>query len=587
MKELLLGNEAVARGLYEAGAAVVSSYPGTPSTEITQYASGYDEIYCEWASNEKVGLEVAIGAAVAGKRAFSGMKHVGLNVAADPLYTVSYTGINAGLVVAVADDPGMHSSQNEQDSRNHAKGAKVPMLEPADSGDCLEFTKLAFDLSERFDTPVMIRLTTRVSHGRSIAVTGGRTEREAVPYKRNIAKYVMMPINARPRHPIAEERTQKLIEYAETAQINKIELNSTEIGVISSGVAYTYAKEALGKKASYLKLGMVFPLPEKLILDFASKVKTLYVIEELDDFIETHCRKLGVEVKGKDIFPLTGEYSQNMIREKILGEKLPFKALEEALPARPPVMCAGCTHRGVFYALSKLDVFVSGDIGCYTLGAAPPLGAMDTCICMGASISGAHGAAKAVGKIGGKLPVAVIGDSTFMHTGINSLINAAYNGGKFVTLILDNLTTGMTGGQHHPSTGYNIMGKPAHAVDYELLCRAIGITDVKIIDPYDLPATIDAITAAVNGDESCVIIFRRSCVLQKTAVRGPALTVDEEKCTGCKMCLKIGCPATSMKKSTSGASGQKMAIDRNQCVGCGQCVTLCRAGALGARNAQE
>ena len=580
MKKLLLGNEAVARGLYEAGVAVVSSYPGTPSTEITEYASEYDAMYSEWAPNEKVALEVSIGSAIAGKRAFSGMKHVGLNVAADPLFTVSYTGLNGGLVIAVADDPGMHSSQNEQDSRHYARAAKLPMLEPASSAECLAFTKLAYDLSEEFDAPVLLRLSTRISHARSLAPIGERVEKDAVPYKKDVMKFVMMPAMARARHVAVEERTRNLIAWAETAAINTVEIypdakiGGAKVGVISSGAAYTYAKEALGDTASYLKLGMVYPLPEKLIRDFAAQVDTLYVVEELDSFIEAHCRAMGLAVTGKDLFPLCGEFSQNLIREKILGETATTTALPEALPGRPPVMCAGCPHRGVFHALNRLGVYVSGDIGCYTLGSSAPLSAIDACVCMGASISGAHGVAKAVGKINGKLPVAVIGDSTFIHSGVTGLINVAYNKAATVTMILDNSITGMTGHQQNPTTGMTIKGDPTTAVDLEALCRAVGIQKVMVCDPYDLPGTLTVVKEAVEGDEACVIIARRPCALLKTVQHNAPLVVDNDKCIGCKACLRIGCPATSMK-------GDKMIINHNQCVGCGQCVSLCAFGAIG------
>ena len=579
MKKLLLGNEAVARGLFEAGVSVVSSYPGTPSTEITEYASEYDEMYSEWAPNEKVSLEVSIGSAIAGKRAFSGMKHVGLNVAADPLFTVAYTGINAGLVVAVADDPGMHSSQNEQDSRHYARAAKLPMLEPASSAECLAYTKLAYDLSEEFDSPVLLRLTTRISHARSLTPVGERVEKPAVPYKKDVMKYVMMPAMARPRHVVVEARTQQLIAWAEEAAINTTELNpdarigGARVGVISSGAAYAYTKEALGNTASYLKLGMVYPLPEKLIRDFAAQVDTLYVVEELDSFIEAHCRTMGLSVIGKDLFPLCGEFSQSLIREKILGETPATMSLSEALPPRPPVMCAGCPHRGVFHALNRLGVFVSGDIGCYTLGSSAPLSAIDACVCMGASISGAHGVSKAVGKINGKLPVAVIGDSTFMHSGVTGLINVAYNKAATVTIILDNSITGMTGHQQNPTTGLTIKGDPTIAVDLEALCRAVGIQNVTVCDPYDLQGTLATVKAAVEGDEPAVIIARRPCALLKTVRHNAPLAVDNDKCIGCKACLRIGCPATSMKDG-------KMLINHNQCVGCGQCVSLCAFGAI-------
>ena len=575
MKKLLLGNEAVARGLYEAGTGVVSSYPGTPSTEITQYASEYKEMYSEWAPNEKVALETAIGAATAGKRAFSGMKHVGLNVAADPLFTVSYTGVNAGLVIAVADDPGMHSSQNEQDSRHFARAAKVPMLEPASSQECLDFTKLAFELSETNDCPVFLRLSTRISHSRSLVSTGERAEKAVVPYTKNIQKNVMMPAMARLRHPIVEERMKKLAEWAEDCEINKIEMNSAETGIITSGVNYQYAKEAMGTNASYLKLGMVYPLPEKLIKEFAGKVKKLYIVEDLDPFIEDYCKAKGIEVIGKDIFPMCGEYSQALVAEKILGTVPASMSIDAVIPPRPPVMCAGCPHRGVFYSLKQLGVYVSGDIGCYTLGAAPPLAAIDACVCMGASVSGAHGVSKAVGKINGKLPVAVIGDSTFAHSGVTGLINIAYNNGKAVTMILDNSITGMTGHQHNPTTGYNIHNESAAAIDLEALCAAVGMKNISVIDPYDIPGTLEAIKTAVEGDEPAVIIARRACALLKTVKHNEPFKINAEKCIGCKACLRVGCPAASMK-------GKKIVIDQNQCVGCGQCVSLCKFGAIEA-----
>lgn len=572
MRELLLGNEAVARGLYEAGARVVSSYPGTPSTEITEYAAQYPELYSEWAPNEKVALETAIGASVAGGRAFSAMKHVGLNVAADPLYTASYTGVNGGLVVAVADDPGMHSSQNEQDSRNHARGAKVPMLEPASSEECLLYTKLAFDLSERFDTPVLLRLSTRVSHSRSLVETGERRERELRPYARDIQKYVMMPGMARARHVIVEERAEKLREWAEAADINTEELYSEKIGIITSGIAYQYAKEALGESASYLKLGMVYPLPVERIKQFAARVDKLYVVEELDGFIEAHCKEHGVGCTGKELFSHCGELSQSIIAEKLLGKTPDCLAIDEAIPGRPPVMCAGCPHRGLYYALKKADMFVSGDIGCYTLGSMPPLSAMDVCVCMGASIPGAHGYHKVLGGKA-KKPVAVIGDSTFLHSGVTGLINVAYNKGNQITVILDNSITGMTGHQQNPSTGYTLSGDPTAKVDLEALCRAVGIDRVRVVDPYRLDETLRVIREELEAEGPSVVISRRPCALLKYVRHAPPLAVASEKCTGCKACMQIGCPAVSMRE-------KKARIDPNQCVGCGQCTGLCRFGAI-------
>ena len=574
MAKLMLGNHAVARGLYEAGVQVVSSYPGTPSTEITEAASGYnkEEMYSEWAPNEKVACEVAIGASIAGKRAFCAMKHVGLNVAADPLYTASYAGVNGGLVVAVADDQGMHSSQNEQDSRNHAKGAKLPMLEPADSGECKEFTKIAYDISEQFDTPVLLRLSTRVAHSQSAVETEDRTE-HSKPYAKNPSKYIMTPANAKGRHVFVEERMKKFTEYAETSPLNKVEMFGDEIGVITCGAAYQYAREALGERASYLKLGIVNPLPVKLIKDFAAKVKRLYVIEELDDVIETHCRKIGLNPVGKELFTFLGEYSQTMIRSKILGIQPEYNELSDVIPVRPPVMCAGCPHRGVFYTLKKLGVFVSGDIGCYTLGSAAPLGAMDTTICMGASISGLHGFNKAMkGEYEGKA-VAVIGDSTFIHSGITGLIDIAYNGTNSTVLILDNSITGMTGHQNNPANGKNIYGDPAAAVDLEALCRAVGIDRVTVVDPADLAALETVIKTELAAKAPSVIICRRPCALLKSVKHKPSFSISEEKCKGCKMCMKIGCPAISI-------SGGKAKIDNTLCVGCGLCSQMCRFDAV-------
>ena len=574
MSKLMLGNQAVARGLYEAGVKVVSSYPGTPSTEITECASAYpkEEIYCEWAPNEKVACEVAIGASVAGARSFCAMKHVGLNVAADPLYTASYTGVSGGLVVAVADDPGMHSSQNEQDSRNHAIGAKLPMIEPSDSAECKEFTKLAYKLSEEFDTPVLLRLSTRVSHSQSKVE---EEERENIPnkeYVKNPQKYVMMPAFAKPKHIVVEERTRKLTEYAETTPLNRVEMADTKIGVITSGVSYQYAKEALGDKASYLKLGLVNPLPEKLIKDFAAKVQTLYIIEELDPVIENHVRKLGINCIGKEKFTLIGEYSQSYLREKILGETTDTLSFGENVPVRPPVMCAGCPHRGVFYTLKKLNCVVSGDIGCYTLGAAAPLQAMDTTVCMGASISGLHGMNKA-DKSGENRRVAVIGDSTFIHSGVTGLINIAYNGSNSTVIVLDNSITGMTGHQNNPANGKDIYGDPANAVDLEALCKAVGINRVRVVDPYKMWEVEEAVKEELAVSEPSVIISRRPCALLKTVKHNPPLKVETDKCVGCKQCLKIGCPAISMKDG-------KSVIDHTQCVGCGICEEMCKPHAI-------
>ena len=570
-----MGNAAVARGLYEAGCAVASSYPGTPSTEITEFSSKYpeDEMYCEWAPNEKVACEVAIGASIAGARSFCAMKHVGLNVAADPLFTASYTGVNGGMVLAVADDPGMHSSQNEQDSRHYAIGAKVPMLEPSDSQECKDYAKLAYEISEKFDTPVILRLTTRVSHSQSAVTTADRIPHTIPEYKKNIAKNVMVPANAIKKHVVVEQRTLDLIEYAETSGINTVEMNSDEIGVITSGICYQYAKEALGDKASYLKLGMVNPLPVKLIKDFAAKVKTLYVIEELDDVIETHCRKNGIDVKGKELFTLQGEYFQSKVRQVVLGENDEWQTLDAEIPVRPPVLCAGCPHRGVFYILKKLGVMVSGDIGCYTLGAAAPLSAIDTTVCMGASISGLHGFNKGrKGEYEGKA-VAVIGDSTFMHSGITSLVDIAYNRSNSTVIVLDNSITGMTGHQNNPANGKNIYGDPASAVNLEALAHAIGINSVTVVDPGDLAETERVIKEELAKAEPSLIIARKPCALLKTVKHKPPFHIDADKCKNCKSCMRIGCPAL--------VSGDKcITIDNTLCVGCGLCEQLCKFDAI-------
>lgn len=575
MKQLMLGNKALARGLYEAGCCVVSSYPGTPSTEVTEEAAKYDEIYCEWAPNEKVAMEVAFGASLAGKRSFCGMKHVGLNVAADPLFTCSYTGVNAGFVICVADDAGMHSSQNEQDSRHHAVAAKVPMLEPSDSAEAYQFAKLAFEISEQFDTPVIIKMCTRVAHSQSVVETGERVEQKTVPYQKNIAKYVMMPGNAIRRHPVVEERMRKLTEYAETNAVNRVEMGDTALGVITSSTSYQYTKEVFGERASILKLGMVNPLPRKLILDFAAKVEKLVIVEELDPIIENHCRQLGLTVTGKDVLPIEGEFSQNLIAEK-LGLAVPeSKKFDEAVPGRPPVMCAGCPHRGLFYTLAKNKCTVLGDIGCYTLGAVAPLSAMEMTLCMGASISATHGFNKALGKEGEGKTVAVIGDSTFMHSGMTGLANIAYNQSNSTVVILDNSITGMTGHQQNPTTGYNIKGDPAGKIDLEALCRAMGFSRVVVVDPYDLAECDRVIKEELAAEEASVIISRRPCALLKYVKHNPPLKVEEDKCVGCKSCMRLGCPAISVR-------GGKAVIDTTLCVGCGVCQQMCKFDALKA-----
>ena len=569
----MLGNEAVARGLFEAGCGFVSSYPGTPSTEITEAAAKYKEIYAEWAPNEKVAMEAAFGAALSGKRSFCGMKHVGLNVAADPLFTVSYTGVNAGMVIAVADDAGMHSSQNEQDSRHYAKASKIPMLEPSDSAEALAFTKLAFELSESFDTPVFIKMCTRVSHSQSVVEPSDRVE-VSKTYEKNPQKYIMMPGNAKMRHPIVEQRTADLVKYAETAEINRVE-NGTDntIGIITSSTSYQYVKEVFGDKYPVMKLGMIWPLPEKKITDFAGSVKSLVVVEELDGFIESHCKDLGLEVVGKSVFSCIGELSQNTVAEKFDIATLCGEKLEDNIPPRPPVMCAGCPHRGLFYTLAKNKLTVMGDIGCYTLGAVPPLAAIDTTICMGASISGLHGFNKASDGAADGKSVAVIGDSTFMHSGMTGLVNVAYNSSNSTVIILDNSITGMTGHQQNPTTGFNLKGDPASKINLEALCRAIGIERVRVVDPYNLAECDTVIKEELAAEEPSVIISRRPCALLKYVKHEKPLFVDNDKCKSCKMCMKIGCPAISMKDG-------KAQIDATLCTGCGVCEQLCKFDAL-------
>ena len=575
MKKLMLGNEAVARGMLEAGCSVISSYPGTPSTEITEYAAKYDEIYCEWAPNEKVACEVAFGASLAGARSACCMKHVGLNVAADPLFTLSYTGVNGGLVVCVADDPGMHSSQNEQDSRHYAKASKIAMLEPADSVEAKEFTKVAFELSEKYDTPVLLRMCTRIAHSQCAVELCEPVKAEKKEYVKDPQKYIMAPANAIRKHPVVEQRIAALTELAESTELNRVEMaEDKSIGVITSGTCYQYVKEVFGDKISVLKLGLVYPLPEKLICDFASKVDRVVVIEELDPVIENHCKALGIKVDGKNIFPICGEFSQSLIA-KTMGVDVPgFTASEDVIPVRPPVMCAGCPHRGLFYTLAKKKINVLGDIGCYTLGSAAPLNAIDSVLCMGASVSGTHGFNKALGKDAEKKTVAVIGDSTFMHSGMTGLANIAYNGTNSTVIIVDNSITGMTGHQQNPTTGYNIKGDPATKIDLEALCRALGINRVRVVDPYDLKATEAAVMEELEADEPSVIISRRPCALLKYVKAKPALKVDPDKCRACKACMKIGCPAITKKD-------KKAFIDATLCVGCGVCQQLCAFDAIG------
>lgn len=573
MKKLLLGNAAVAQGAYEAGVGVVSSYPGTPSTEITENAVKYPEIYVEWAPNEKVAAEVAIGASIGGARAMSCCKHVGLNVMADPVFTVSYIGTNGGLVFCVADDPGMHSSQNEQDSRHYAKASKIMMLEPSDSEECKEFTKKAFALSEEYDTPVFIRLTTRVSHSQSMVEIGERENVALKPYVKDIPKHVMMPAMAIKKHVVVEERMRKLTEFSDVTDLNPIEDNGSKIGVISAGITYMYAKEALGDRVNYLKLGMVYPLCEKRILDFAAKCDKVYVIEELDPFIEEHCRALGIDVVGKEKFSLLGEYTPAMIRTAVLGDENPeYSVPGEDIPARPPVMCPGCPHRGTFYVLKKLGLTVSGDIGCYTLGAAAPLASVDTTICMGASVSAALGMAKARGDEFNKKLVSVIGDSTFIHSGITGLIDIVYNKGNNTVIILDNSITGMTGHQDNPTTGKTIRGEATKQVDLEKLCRAVGIDRITVADPFDVDNFEKVVKEEVNAEEPSVIIAQRPCALLKTVKYSGHCKITD-KCRKCKACMRLGCPAISV-------DGDGVKIDETQCNGCGLCVGVCKFGAI-------
>ncbi len=576
MKQLMLGNEAVARGLFEAGCDFVSSYPGTPSTEITEAIAKYKEVYAEWAPNEKVAMESAFGASLAGRRSFCGMKHVGLNVAADPLFTISYTGVNAGMVIGVADDAGMHSSQNEQDSRYYAKSSKIPMLEPSDSMEALSFTKLAFELSEKFDTPFLIKMCTRVSHSQSIVETSERVEC-VKEYEKMPQKYIMMPGNAKLRHPVVEARTNALIEYAEDCEINRIEEGrENEIGIITSSTSYQYVKEVLGDKYPVLKLGMIWPLPVEKIKAFAKTVNTLVIVEELDGFIETHCKNLGLECVGKDKFSCIGELMPLDVAKELSDVWEAGKKLEVEIPNRPPVMCAGCPHRSLFYTLKKNKLTVLGDIGCYTLGAVPPLAALDTTICMGASISGLHGFVKSQNGAADNNTVAVIGDSTFMHSGMTGLANIAYNESNATVIILDNSITGMTGHQQNPTTGYNLKGDPCTKIDLEALCKAIGIKRVRVIDPYNLEECDKVIKEELAANEPSVIISRRPCALLKYVKHNEPLTVDKDKCAGCKACMRIGCPAISF------ADG-KATVDATLCVGCGVCEQLCKFDALKAK----
>jgi indolepyruvate ferredoxin oxidoreductase alpha subunit len=569
MKNIMLGNDAVARGVYEAGCTVATAYPGTPSTEITENITKYKSIYSEWSPNEKVALEVAIGASIAGARSVCSMKHVGLNVAADPLFTVSYTGVNGGLVIMVADDPGMHSSQNEQDSRYYALSSHVPMLEPADSEECRSYVRQAFDISERFDTPVLVRLSTRIAHSQSIVSIEDPIDYKLKDYEKDPSKYVMMPAMAKKRHEFVIKRDELLKEFSNGSSLNKIEWGNKKIGVITSGIAYQYAKEALGDDVSYLKLGIVHPLPEKLIANFASQVEELYVIEELEPYIEDFVKTIGLKVIGKDMFPIAGEFSASMIL-KSLGKTgyIVRSPIEESIPQRPPVMCAGCPHRGTFYVLKKLKLSVMGDIGCYTLGALAPMESIDACVCMGASIGMAHGFEKARGFESAKNVVAIIGDSTFIHSGITGLIDIVYNKGVSTVIILDNSITGMTGHQQNPTTGFTLKGEPTKQVDLVKLAYAVGVERVTVVDPFDIKAFEKIVREETSIAKPSVIITQRPCALLKYVKYEGSLTINQGKCKKCKKCLTIGCPSIV-------DNGDSIQIDRTVCVGCRLCTKLC------------
>ena len=588
MKEILSGNEAIARGAFEAGCRVACAYPGTPSTEILENTITYKEIDSSWAPNEKVALEVGIGASFGGARALVTMKHVGVNVAADPLFTLSYTGVNGGLVLVTADDPEMHSSQNEQDNRNYAKFAKVPLLEPSDSQECKEFTRLAFQLSEQYDTPVMLRTTTRISHSKSVVELGERVTDLAEPkLVKNAAKLVMLPGNARVRHPLVEERIARLSRDGVTMPLNRLEVRDSTIGIITSGVCYQYVREVM-PQASTLKLGMVHPLPHDLIREFSAKVDKLYVVEELDPFIEEQVKAMGIKVIGKEIFPLCGELTPGRIRRAFSSVGVAVAASSvaaaEKLPPRSPNMCPGCPHRGVFFALNQLKAYVTGDIGCYTLGFMPPLSAMDTCICMGASVGMATGVTKVVSDEEKKKVVAVIGDSTFLHTGVGGLMDMVYNQSPATLVILDNRITAMTGRQDNPASGFTLMDEPTNRIDFPLLCKALGVKHIRVINPLDLDQTRRVLQEEMNRPEPSVIITDKPCVLVKREgvfQKGPLYTVEVEKCTGCRACLKIGCPAIEWRPAGDGTRKGKAFIDPLLCTGCDVCRQLCKFDAIG------
>ncbi len=575
MKKLLIGNAAIARGAYEHGVTVATAYPGTPSTEITEEIAKFDNIHAQWSPNEKVALEVGIGASIAGARTMVSMKHVGLNVAADPFMSISYPGVNAGLVIAVADDPGQHSSQNEQDTRYFGMAAKVPILEPSDSQECKDFVGAALEISENFDTPVILRLTTRVSHSQSLVSIEDKQDIPLKDYDQNPNKYIVAPAVAKKRRVIVEDRLRRLEVFAETTPLNTVEYKDLKIGVITSGIAYEYAKEVM-PDASFLKLGLSYPLPKQKITDFIAKCDKVYVIEELEPIFEEKIRSWGLDVIGKEIIPTIGELSPAIIREAIFGENLQaiVPNFLEAIPNRPPTLCPGCHHRGVFYVLKKLKLHVSGDIGCYTLAAFPPIASMDTAICMGASIGMALGFEKARGKDFAKKSIAVIGDSTFLHSGITGLIDVVYNKGNTTTIILDNSITGMTGHQENPGTGFNLKGEETPVIDFEVLGRAIGIKRIQVVDAYDIEGLERIIKEEVNAEEPSLIITQKPCILVKRFdIAKTQLKIDQDKCVKCKACLKVGCPAISFKDN-------KMKINEMLCVGCGLCTKLCKFGAI-------
>ena len=572
-KVVMTGNEAIARGAYEGGIKVGTAYPGTPSTEIMENFASYSGVTCNWSTNEKVALEVAIGASMEGARIMAAMKHVGVNVAADPLLTLSYTGIEGGLILVSADDPGMHSSQNEQDNRHYARMAKIPMLEPSDSQEAKEYVLAGLEISEKFDTPVLLRSTTRISHSRSIVHLEEPQEFKPAGFNKNIAKYVMLPGFARQRHPLVENRLKQLQIESEQSPLNRIEEGDKETGIICSGITYQYVKEAL-PKASVLKLGFSYPLPVELIKEFARRVNKLYVVEELDPFIEEQIKALGISVTGKELFSPLGEIGTETIRTQILGEDKATLTIDNDIPNRPPILCPGCSHRGVFYTLKRLKLRVTGDIGCYTLGALPPLQSIDTCVCMGASVGVALGMEKANKETSGQT-VAVIGDSTFLHSGITPLIDIVYSGASTTVIIVDNNTTGMTGHQEHPGTGKTLQGEPTQRVQLETLCKGIGVNRVTVADPLDLNTLRETITDEINADEPSVIIARYPCMLKNRPYK-TYMEVIPENCNGCKACIQLGCPALSLKDD-------KAYISKHSCSGCTLCQQLCRFEAIVSR----